>query len=159
MGPSISKDTRKLCYTQRKIIQIQCEISIRNSIRCQVICARVQSMRLSARYLRIKVILLTGTSVPEAGIIFPSMYRTVMYNQTDEYAAQMKVYIRNTWDWITVNLRKSDMVYIYRHCKNRRQCATDTLRLSIEAKVPRSAKRSICTFSMLISLNAVLMSA
>lgn len=62
-------------------------------------------------------------SYPKAGYVFPSMYRTVMYNQTDNYTAQIKVYVRNTWDWITVDLRKSDMDYIYRHCKNRRQCA------------------------------------
>ena len=58
-------------------------------------------------------------SYPKAGYVFPSMYRTVMYNQTDNYEAQIKVYIRNTWDWITVDLRKSDMDYINRHCKNR----------------------------------------
>jgi IS605 OrfB family transposase len=55
--------------------------------------------------------------------VFPSMYRTVMYNQTDDYRAQLKVYVRNTWDWITVDLRKSDMDYIVRHCKERKQCA------------------------------------
>lgn len=62
-------------------------------------------------------------SCPKAGYVFPSMYRTVMYNQTDDYAAQIKVYVRNTWDWITVDLRKTDMDYIYRYCKNRKQCA------------------------------------
>ena len=62
-------------------------------------------------------------SVPKAGFVFPSMYRTVMYNRTDDYEAQVKVYIRNTWDWITIDLRKSDMDYIYRHCRNRKQCA------------------------------------
>ncbi|MBE5961347.1 MAG: transposase [Lachnospiraceae bacterium] len=62
-------------------------------------------------------------SHPKAGYIFPSMYRTVMYNQTDTYEAQIKVYIRNTWDWITVELRKSDIDYIRRHCNNRKECA------------------------------------
>ena len=62
-------------------------------------------------------------SMPKAGYVFPSMYRTVMYNQTDTYEAQIKVYIRNTWDWITVQLRKSDMDYIRRRCKERKQCA------------------------------------
>ena len=62
-------------------------------------------------------------SVPRAGYVFPSMYRTGMYKQMGEYQAQLKVYIRNTWDWITVDLRKSDMDYIKRHCKGRRQCA------------------------------------
>lgn len=62
-------------------------------------------------------------SYPKAGYVFPSMYRTVMYNQTDDYTAQIKVYIRNTWDWITVNLKKSDMDYIHRCCNGRKQCA------------------------------------
>ncbi len=62
-------------------------------------------------------------SSPKAGYTFPSMYRTVMYNQTGDYTAQIKVYIRNTWDWITINLKKSDMDYIYRHCSFRKQCA------------------------------------
>ena len=62
-------------------------------------------------------------SIPKAGYVYPSMYRTVMYNQTADYIAQIKVYIRNTWDWITIDLRKSDMDYIYRRCKNRKQCA------------------------------------
>lgn len=62
-------------------------------------------------------------SYPKAGYVFPSMYRTVMYDQTDDYTAQLKVYIRNTWDWITVDLRKSDMDYIIRRCRTRKQCA------------------------------------
>lgn len=62
-------------------------------------------------------------SLPKAGYIYPSMYRTVMYKQTDDYQAQLKVYVRNTWDWITVSLRRSDMDYISRHCKDRRQCS------------------------------------
>ena len=62
-------------------------------------------------------------SYPKAGYSFPSMYRTGMYNQTGDYTAQIKVYIRNTWDWITINLKKSDMDYIYRHCSFRKQCA------------------------------------
>ncbi|ADU21376.1 transposase, IS605 OrfB family [Ruminococcus albus 7 = DSM 20455] len=31
--------------------------------------------------------------------------------------------IRNTWDWITINLKKSDMDYIYRYCSFRKKCA------------------------------------
>lgn len=62
-------------------------------------------------------------SAPKAGFVSPSMYRTVMYNQTGDYTAQIKVYHRNTWDWLTVNLRKSDMDYISRRCKGRKCCA------------------------------------
>lgn len=51
------------------------------------------------------------------------MYRKGMYEQTGTYQAQIKVYVRNTWDWITVNLRKSDIDYINRYCQTRKQCA------------------------------------
>ena len=61
---------------------------------------------------------------PKAGYIYPSLYRGNMYSETeDTYMAQIKVYVRNTWDWITVQLRKSDVDYINRRCKNRKQCA------------------------------------
>lgn len=62
-------------------------------------------------------------SPPKAGYIYPSMYRTEMYNQTDTYEAQIKVFVHNTWDWITVQLRKSDIDYINRRCRERKRCA------------------------------------
>ena len=62
-------------------------------------------------------------SYPKAGYAFPFMYRKGMYNQTSDYTAQIKVYTRNTWDWINIDLRKSDMDYIARHCHDRKQCA------------------------------------
>lgn len=34
----------------------------------------------------------------------------------------IKVCVRNTWDWVTVNLRKSDADYIVRYCRNRKEC-------------------------------------
>ena len=62
-------------------------------------------------------------SLPKAGHTFPTMYRSGMYQKIGTYQAKLKVYIRNTWDWITVSLRKSDMDYIHRHCENRKTCA------------------------------------
>lgn len=62
-------------------------------------------------------------SPPKAGYVYPSMYRSGMYNQTGDYTAQVKVYTRNTWDWINISLRKSDMDYITKHCHDRKQCA------------------------------------
>ena len=46
-----------------------------------------------------------------------------MYEQTDKYEARLKVFTRNTWDWITVQLKKSDMDYITRRCASRKMCA------------------------------------
>ena len=62
-------------------------------------------------------------SFPKAGLIYPCLYRENMYQQTGEYTARIKVYVRNTWDWIDIQLRKSDVDYITRHCNNRKQCA------------------------------------
>ena len=60
---------------------------------------------------------------PKAGYAYPCMYRVGMYEQTGTYEAKVKVYIRNTWDWLSLNLRKSDIDYINRRCSNRKQCA------------------------------------
>ena len=62
-------------------------------------------------------------SYPKAGYIYPCMYRTVMYEQTDIYEAKIKVFVRNTWDWLTVRLRKTDADYINRRCASRKKCA------------------------------------
>ena len=62
-------------------------------------------------------------SIPVAGYAYPCLYRGDTYKEMDTYTAKIKVYIRNTWDWITVSLRKSDVDYINRHCMNRHKCA------------------------------------
>lgn len=62
-------------------------------------------------------------SRPKAGYVYPCLYRDNMYEQTDTYEARIKVYIRNTWDWLTVSLRKTDVDYIQRRCSDRKQCA------------------------------------
>ena len=55
---------------------------------------------------------------PQAGHSYPVLYRTNMYRgDINSNTAQIKVFIRNTWDWITVRLRKSDVDYINRHCR------------------------------------------
>ncbi|MDO4197792.1 MAG: transposase [Erysipelotrichaceae bacterium] len=60
--------------------------------------------------------------IPKAGYIYPSLYKDNMYEETGTYTAKIKVYIRNTWDWISVDLRKSDIDYINRHCSTRKKC-------------------------------------
>ena len=57
------------------------------------------------------------------GYIYPSLYRSGMYKQTDKYRAQIKIYHNNTWKWLDVDLSKSDMDYIKRRCNNRKMCA------------------------------------
>lgn len=62
-------------------------------------------------------------TLPKAGYIYPVLYRVDTYKRTDTYIVQIKVYIRNTWDWIAVNLRKTDVDYIANHCYNRKECS------------------------------------
>lgn len=59
--------------------------------------------------------------MPRSGNVYPALYKDNMYKQSGPYEFQVKVWIRNTWDWITVNVRKSDMDYITKHCKERKR--------------------------------------
>ena len=58
---------------------------------------------------------------PKAGYVYPCLYRENMYEEEEGYTAKIKVYIRNTWDWITVRLRRSDVDYAKRHCTGMKQ--------------------------------------
>ena len=60
--------------------------------------------------------------LPKAGFVAPSLYRDNTFIRTGDYTARIKVWIRNTWDWITVQLKKSDADYILHHCKDRKEC-------------------------------------
>ena len=57
-----------------------------------------------------------------AGFAYPAMYRKNMLQQNGDYEYEVKIYIRNTWDWLKVQVRKSDADYIKRHCADRREC-------------------------------------
>lgn len=64
--------------------------------------------------------------LPKSGYIYPAMYRDNCFVMTGTYTANIKVFIRNTWDWIEIKLRKSDIDYIQHHCQDRKHC-TPTL--------------------------------
>ncbi|MCQ2501886.1 MAG: transposase [Lachnospiraceae bacterium] len=59
---------------------------------------------------------------PSAGNVFPVLYKKSSYLRTGEYTAKIKVYLRNTWDWLEVSLRKTDVDYIRHHCGERKEC-------------------------------------
>ena len=61
-------------------------------------------------------------SLPQVGYVYPAMYRSGMFVCTEMYRATVNVFIRNTWDWVLVDLRKSDVDYIEHHCKNYKEC-------------------------------------
>ena len=61
-------------------------------------------------------------SCPKAGYVCPAMYRTGCYIRNDDYTASLKVFIRNTWDWVKVSFRKSDVDYINHKCSEYKEC-------------------------------------
>lgn len=62
-------------------------------------------------------------SAPRAGHCFPVLYRGDSFIRTGIYSARIKVYIRNTWDWLDVELKKGDADYILHHCSDRKESA------------------------------------
>lgn len=62
-------------------------------------------------------------SLPHAGNVYPAMFRDNCFVKTGTYTARIKVFTRNTWDWLDVELKKGDVDYIRRRCKNRKECA------------------------------------
>lgn len=71
---------------------------------------------------------------PKAGFVYPAMYRDNCYVRVDTYTARIKAFVRNTWDWVTVCLRKTDVDYILHHCQQRKEC------------VPTLQKRGKCWY-------------
>ena len=66
-----------------------------------------------------------ASSVPKAGYGYPAMYRdNCFFVRTGTYTARLKVYVRNTWDWLDVELKKTNVDYIQRHCTNRKECVS-----------------------------------
>ena len=61
-------------------------------------------------------------SPPKAGNTHPILYRKEMFVRTGNYTARIKVFIRNTWDWLDVELKKTDVDYILHHCQNYKEC-------------------------------------
>ena len=50
-------------------------------------------------------------------------YHKHMYERTSDYACSVKLYVKNDWIWVDIPLRKTDVSYIKRHCKDRvEQC-------------------------------------
>ena len=62
-------------------------------------------------------------TLTKIGNIYPALYKPNMFLRIDDYTAKIKVYRNNTWDWIRVRLRKSDVDYIKRHCSNLKECS------------------------------------
>ena len=59
--------------------------------------------------------------LPKVGRTFPALYKGNMFRLVDKqkYLADLKVFDGKRWAWLRVRLRKSDVDYIERHCKDR----------------------------------------
>ena len=89
--------------------------------------------------------------LPVAGYIYPAMYRDNCFVRTGTYTARLKVWIRNTWDWLDVQLRKPIVAdKIHRDgVRVRRVCAWNTSKLAFDGsgEVERDEHNySMCTF-------------
>lgn len=56
---------------------------------------------------------------PRAGNLYPVLYRDGCFVPSGDYAFSIKVFVRNTWDWVTVSVRKGDVDYIAHNCSGR----------------------------------------
>ena len=59
---------------------------------------------------------------PKAGKIFPAMYRDNCFVRTGTNTAKLKVFTNNTWDWLNIELKNTDVKYIQKHCNTRKEC-------------------------------------
>ena len=60
-------------------------------------------------------------TTPRAGHSFPVMYDMNMFLNTGRNTARIKVYMQNTWKWLDVELRESDIRYIEKHCGDKKK--------------------------------------
>ena len=59
---------------------------------------------------------------PKAGKVYPAMYRKNCFVRTGTNTAELKVFTNQTWDWLKIELKNTDVKYIQRHCKTRKEC-------------------------------------
>ena len=63
-------------------------------------------------------------SMPQVGSDWAILYKDECYVLNEEKnTCLIKVWIRNTWDWVEVSLNKSDMEYIRKHCSGKKRCS------------------------------------
>jgi len=65
---------------------------------------------------------------PKAGHAFPVFYYGNTYVRTGELTARIKIFMRNTWDWLEIELKKADIEYIRKHCGDRIECTPTLVR-------------------------------
>ena len=57
-------------------------------------------------------------------LVMPCFYKKNTFNKTDDiYVVQIKIYYNNSWDYIDIPLKHSDVNYIQKHCYSLKECA------------------------------------
>ena len=53
----------------------------------------------------------------------PCLFNRDLYKRLDDRHCSIKLFVRNDWVWVDFRLRKSDVAYIQKHCKNLKESA------------------------------------
>ena len=54
--------------------------------------------------------------------VMPTLYKNNMYIRTDDGTARIKIFHKNDWVWLDVELNNQDVKYIHNHCKFKKEC-------------------------------------
>ena len=54
--------------------------------------------------------------------VMPTLYKNNMYIRTDDGTARIKIFHKNDWVWLDVELNNQDVKYINNHCKFKKEC-------------------------------------
>ena len=83
---------------------------------------------------------------PKAGNDCPVFYHNQMYERQSDYICSVKLYVKNDWVWVDIPLRKTDVKYIQRYCKDRvEQCPSLRKRGKVwSLDFPFEEKVSLC---------------
>lgn len=60
---------------------------------------------------------------PKAGFAYPCFYRSGMYKEATKTDVRIKVFLNNYWDWVDVKLKRPEVAYLLKHCKDKKQSA------------------------------------
>lgn len=53
--------------------------------------------------------------------VMPTLYNSGMYIRNDETHARIKIFHRNDWVWLNIELKNQDVKYIQKHCKLKKE--------------------------------------
>lgn len=53
--------------------------------------------------------------------VMPTLYKDNMYIRTDDNAARIKIFHKNDWVWLDIELNNQDVKYIKNHCKFKKE--------------------------------------